>query len=159
VGEEISEAAKMSKRVAVTFQRAEQDLRTLEEIGDQIRSLEEDFRGVIKRVDFLEWRGIFRSIGIVTAGILMAILILFSTTTLSLWVVPVEWRTSSKELRKIQRQERVEKAIQGLSDEDAEKLVEKLENLLEQGEKQAQSRQEELSEELDPRGGEQTEGR
>jgi preprotein translocase subunit SecE len=159
VGQEIAEAAEMSRRVAITFQRAEEDLKTLEKVGEKIRGLEEDFRGVIKRVSWVEWRNLFRSMGIVTAGILAAILILFSTTTLSLWVVPVEWRTSSKELRKIQRQERVEKAIQGLSDEDAEKLVEKLEDLLEKGKKQAQSRQEELSEELDPRGGEQTEGR
>jgi hypothetical protein len=155
VGEEISEAAKMSKRVAVTFQRAEEDLKTLEEIGSKIRRLEEDFQKVIKRVDFVEWRGIFRSIGIVTAGILAAILLLFSTTMLSPWAVPVAWRVSSAEEEKIEDQERIERAFRALSEEDRERVR----DLLEKGEKQAQSRQEELSEELDPRGGEQTEGK
>jgi len=155
VGEELSRAAQVSRRVAVTFQRAEEDLKTLEEIGSKIRRLEEDFQKVIKRVDFVEWRGIFRSIGIVTAGILAAILLLFSTTMLSPWAVPVAWRVSSAEEEKIEDQERIERAFRALSEEDRERVR----DLLEKGEKQAQSRQEELSEELDPRGGEQTEGK
>jgi preprotein translocase subunit SecE len=159
VGEELSRAAQVSRRVAVTFQRAEEDLKTMNEIGDQIRSLEEDFRGVIKRVSWVEWRSLFRSIGIVTAGILMAILILFSTRALSPLAVPVEWRTSSKELRKIQRQEKFERAFQGLSDKDRETVR----DLLEKGEKRAKSREKELngalglSKGVGPRGGEQPE--
>lgn len=161
VGEEMSKAATASRRVAVTFQRAEEDLRTLEEIGKEIRSLEEDFRGVIKRVTWVEWRGIFRSVGIVTAGILMAILILFSTTTLSPLAVPAAWRTSSTELEQIRMQERIERAAHALSDEDRKRLR----ALLEKGEKRAKSREKELSETLGlskgvgPRGGEQPEER
>ncbi|WP_251961657.1 hypothetical protein [Salinibacter ruber] len=159
VGEELSRAAQMGRRVAVTFQRAEEDLKTMNEVGDQIRSLEEDFRGVVKKVTWVEWRNLFRSMGIVAGGILTAILILFSTTTLSLWVVPVEYRVSSTELRKIQRQERVDRAAQALDSADTEKLK----ALLEKGARRAQSRQKELSRDLGlsegvgPRGGEQPE--
>lgn len=149
VGEELSKASQMSKRVAVTFQRAEEDLKTLEEIGSKIRRLEEDFREVIRKVTWVEWRGIFRSIGIVTAGILAAILILFSTTTLSPLAVPVEYRTTSAEERKIKRQERVERAVQGMT----EAQVKEFRDLLKKGEKQAQSRQKELSEGLGLSGG------
>jgi preprotein translocase subunit SecE len=161
VGQEMAEAAEMGKRVAKTFQRAEEDLKTMHRIGDQIRSLEEDFRGVIKKVSWVEWRGVARSIGIVTAGILAAILILWTSQTLSLWVVPVELRVSSTELRKIQRQERVDRAAQALDSADTAKLR----DLLEKGEKRAQSRQKELSAALGlskgvgPRGGEQPEER
>lgn len=125
---------KTAAKVAKTFQERGKDLRTIDKAGDKAEELMSEVRKIKMRT---------RIEGglMVVLGVLLTLLILWSTTTLSLYTLPRAWRMTEAEQEAMRELRTIERATGAMTDQQAKTYQELIEEGLSQAEAKDESSQ------------------
>ena len=111
IGHQIAEYRTTARRVARTMQERRDDLLTIKSAGEAAARMKKEIRG-------LKWRTRLEGIGMMLGAILIAALLLWTTTTLSLYVLPQSFRLSSAEIEKVEDAEALYRATEAMTEEE-----------------------------------------
>jgi DNA repair exonuclease SbcCD ATPase subunit len=111
IGHQIAEYRTTAQRVARTMQERRDDLLTIKSAGEAAARMKKEVRG-------LKWWTRLEGIGMMLGAILIAALLLWTTTTLSLYVLPQSFRLSSAEIEKVEDAEALYRATEAMTEEE-----------------------------------------
>jgi DNA repair exonuclease SbcCD ATPase subunit len=117
IGRQIKDYRRTAKRVAKTMQDRHHDLWTIRSAGEAAERMKKEVSG-------LKWSARLEGTGMMLGAILIAALLLWTTTTLSLYVIPKSFRLSSAEIEKVEDAEALYRATEAMTKQERKKYRE-----------------------------------